>query len=98
MLTSAKYYFLVILKPNPSILKTQGEDTFLKNNFVTFVSTFLIERAIRHSRFYFRMQDLCLNVSETDNIWSYDLFFCDNCPLKNTFNATTTPLTEFQRS
>ena len=33
-------------------MKTQAGDTFLKNNCVTFVSTFLIERANRHFRFF----------------------------------------------
>jgi hypothetical protein len=38
-------------------LKIQGEDSFLKNNSVSFVSSFLIGRTIRHIRIVFRMQD-----------------------------------------
>ena len=63
-------------------LITQGADTFLKNNFVTFVSTFLIGRAICHFRYFFRMQDFSSNISERGNIWFNDLYFCVTWPLK----------------
>ena len=39
------------------------------------------------------MQDFCL-IYQRDNIWSNDLYFCDNWPLKIPLNATTTPLIE----
>ncbi len=66
-------------------LKTQGGDTFWKNNSVIFVSTFLIGRAIRHFWFIFRMQDFCSNISERGNVWSDDLYFCYNWSLKTPF-------------
>jgi hypothetical protein len=33
------------------------------------------------------MQDFCLNILERGDIWSKDLYFCYNWPLKNLLNA-----------
>jgi hypothetical protein len=43
-------------------LKTQGGNTFRKNNSVSFVSSFLIGRALRHIRNFSRMQDFSSNI------------------------------------
>jgi hypothetical protein len=48
---------------------------------------FLIRRAIRHFRLFFKMQDYCLNISKRGKSWSDDLYFCDNWLSKKPFEC-----------
>ena len=76
-------------------LENSGGDTFLKNNSVSFVSSFLIGRVICHTQFFFRMQDLCPNILKGSPFWSNNLYCFGNWSLKTpifTKFLTTTPI------